>query len=96
VRQSEVSLVLHVNYEEQVPVVRLIHARTREEMDLVSQTVKSFFPLSLKNTYFCFCFHEFRHSSLMQILLLAGPMYMDICSLTNKSFLVCVFYSHAC
>jgi hypothetical protein len=41
VRQSEVTCVLHVNYEEHVPVVRLTHARTTEEMDLVSQTVKS-------------------------------------------------------
>lgn len=39
VRQSEVTCVLHVNYEKHVPVVRL----TTEEMDLVSQTVKSSF-----------------------------------------------------
>ena len=39
VRQSEVTCVLHVNYDEHVPVVRL----TTEEMDLVSQTVKSSF-----------------------------------------------------
>ena len=37
--QSEVTCVLHVNYEKHVPVVRL----TTEEMDLVSQTVKSSF-----------------------------------------------------
>jgi hypothetical protein len=49
VRQSEVSCVLHVNYEEYVPVVRLTHASTTEEMDLVSQTVKFFFfPLDFK------------------------------------------------
>jgi len=39
VRQSEVTCVLHVNYEKHVPVVQL----TTEEMDLVSQTVKSSF-----------------------------------------------------
>jgi hypothetical protein len=43
VRQSEVTCVLHVNYEEHVPVARL----TTEEMDLVSQTVKSSFLPSL-------------------------------------------------
>lgn len=53
VRQSEVTCVLHVNYEEHVPVARL----TTEEMDLVSQTVKSsFFTLTLKNKYLLFLF----------------------------------------
>lgn len=55
-RQSEVTCVLHVNYEEHVPVVRLTHARTTEEMDLVSQTVKSSFFFSHFEKWISFVF----------------------------------------